>query len=90
MQLRHTDSLSHFSLTHTHTHSSLALTVSSATNEDVLMAITIAGQSSLKLPSWTSITGTSNEDVMFVPTGVWKESSSYSGLKPFLQLPTAI
>lgn len=42
-----------------------APTVSRATNEDDLMASTIAGQSSLKLSVWTSITGTT-KDVIIV------------------------
>lgn len=36
-------------------------TVSRAINEDDLMASTIAGQSSLKLSVWTSITGTTKD-----------------------------
>lgn len=42
-----------------------APTVSRAINEDDLMASTIAGQSSLKLSVWTSITGTT-KDVIIV------------------------
>ena len=43
------------------------LTVSSATKEDVFMANTMAGQSSLKVSFWTSITGTTIEEAMFTP-----------------------
>lgn len=78
--------LVHASRTRTHT---FALTVSSATKEDDLMATIIAGQRFLKLSFWTSITGTTSEDVMFVSTFVESKQLFFAPETFSVQLPTA-
>lgn len=61
-----------------------APTVSRATNEDDLMASTIAGQSSLKLSIWTSITGTT-KDVIIVYKCVDSDKLLFA-VQPFPQI----
>lgn len=52
-----------------------AHTVSSAMKWEDLMATTIAGHSSLKLSFWTSIIGTTSEDVMLIFASVCGEKT---------------